>query len=211
MRLSFLQKLGAYSIIAGGFLSAAYAFCFTLLLPVQEPTKDFSKMVSHPNWIWVTSLALPGIILMVFGFTAVYSRIYEKSGWLGFTGYFFITTAYVFQAAQLVSEIFLYPIIAENASSVELLSKNIILNHPLNTVFSYGFQAIILLGVLLFGITLIRFKEFNKLGGILFLSGAVFYAAVSALSIFIGIAGIIMFSAGCTIIGLNLMKMKKQV
>lgn len=208
MKLSFLQKLGAYSIIAGGFLFAAYAVCFTLLLPVHEMTKDFSKVVSHPNWIWITSLALPGIIMMVFGFTAVYTRIYEKSGWLGFTGYFFITTAYIFQAAQLVQEIFLYPIIAESHSSVGLLRNNIIFNHPLNTIFSYGFQVILLIGVLLLGVALIRFKEFNKLGGVLFLSGALFYAVVSAVSIYIGLAGIIMFSVGCTIIGLNLIKIR---
>lgn len=208
MKLYFLQKLGAYSIILGGLLLAAYSICFTFLLPVQEMEIDFSKVVSHPNWIWVTLIALSGIILMVFGFTAVYSRMYEKSGWVGFTGYFFITIAYILQIAQLVLEVFYYPIIAENDSSVELLSNNIIWNHPLNLIFYYGFQAFLLLGILIFGIALIRFKEFNKIGGILFLVGAIFYAVVSILSIYIGLAGIIMFAAGCVIIGLNLIKDK---
>lgn len=37
---------------------------------------------------------------MIFGYTAVYSRFYHKAGIVGFIGYVFIITAYIFQAAK---------------------------------------------------------------------------------------------------------------
>ncbi|MCX7711122.1 MAG: hypothetical protein N2484_14890 [Clostridia bacterium] len=204
MKLSTLHKSGGYAIIIGAFLFAVWAVCWTFLLPNPEQVKDFTITVSSPHWIWINSLALPAMFLTVFGFTALYSRMYEKSGWLGFTGYIFITTAYILQAAMLTWEIFLYPVFVSYKPSAALLRDNIMLNHPMVSIFNYLFMITIFLGVLLFGIALIRFPGFKKIGGILFLAGALIYAV--APSIYLSIISVLAFSAGCFILGMNLMK-----
>lgn len=206
MQLRSLQKFGGYSIIAGAVLFTIWAICWTFLLPVSNQIKDFSAVVTHPNWIWINSLALPGIILTIFGFTALYSRIYNKSGWLGFLGYIFITTAYIFQAAMLTWEIFLYPAIASHEPSLILFREEILFGHSLVSLFGMIFSATILLGVLLFGIALIRFKEFKKTGGVLFLSGAVIYAIGPAAYLYISILGVVIFAAGCFLLGMNIIR-----
>ena len=206
MELKTLQKTGAYAIIIGAITFVVWTICWTFLLPREALTADFSLMVKDPDWIWINTIALPAMILTIFGFTAIYSRLYQTSGWLGLIGYIVITIAYIFQAAQLTWEIFLYPVIVAYEPAVPLLSENIMINHPLVTIFSIIFSASVLLGVLLFGIVLIRSKVFQKIGGILFLTGAILYAVGSMFTVYLGILGVLMFAAGCLILGINLMK-----
>ncbi len=205
MNLKALQKFGGVSIILGALLFMVYAVCFNLFLPVEEGLKDFSLLINSPHWIWICSIAFPGIILMIFGFTAIYSRMYDRAGWIGFIGYIFITLAYIFQTAMLTWEIFIYPIIASHESSVVLLRDNIMLADPLFSLFSMLFMVTIVLGVFIFSIALFRSKVFHKAGAGLFLLGAVLYAVGP---IFIGLLGIGLFSVGCFILGMNLIKQK---
>lgn len=206
MKLSTLQRLGGISIIIGAVLFTAWAVCWPTLLPVQEQSRDFSAMVLHPNWIWIASLALPGVVLMVFGFTAVYSRFYQEAGALGLTGYVFISLAYILQGAQLTWEIFLYPIIAGHAPSMPLFRDKIMLNHPLFAAFRVLFDTVIFAGVVAFSAALIRSKQFPKIAGVLILCGALVYAVGPMFWIYFGIIGVLVLSAGCVILGLKLVK-----
>ncbi len=210
MKLSTLQRLGGFAIIIGAALFTAWSVLWPVLLPVQERTRDFSLMVLSPNWIWINALALPGVILMVFGFTAVYSRFYQNSGILGFLGFVFIALAYILQAAQLTWEIFMYPVIAGYAPSIPLLSNNIMKLHPLFSMFRLMFQLTIFLGVILFSAALLRSREFPKSAGILILCGAVIYAVGPMLWVYLGLIGVFILSAGCFILGLKLAGIKSM-
>ncbi len=205
MNLKTLQKFGGISIILGAFLIMSYAISFNILLPVRDESADFSMWVSNPNWIWICTLAFIGVILMVFGFTAIYSRLYEKSGWIGFIGYICISLAYILQIASLTWEIFIYPVLVADESSIGIIRDEILISHPIVSVFFTLFIIIITLGVLLFGITLLRSKEFNKVSSALFLVGVILYAVGP---LFIAVLGVIMFAVGSFILGLNLIKRK---
>ena len=127
MKLSTIQKLGGVSIIIGSILLTVWTILWTSLLPIHEIAKDFSILVLSPNWIWITSIVFPGTIFMIFGFTAVYSRMYQSAGILGLLGYVFIVLAYIFQTALTSWELFLYPIIAHNEATIFLLRDKVIL------------------------------------------------------------------------------------
>jgi hypothetical protein len=209
MKLSTLQKLGGIAIIIGAVLFTAYAVCRPIFLPVIGKTGDFSLIIASPNWIWISTLSLPGVLLMVFGFTAVYSRIYKNAGVIGLIGYLFIALAYILQGAQLTWEIFLYPIIAGHGPSLALFKDRIMLMHPLFQLYRILFDTTIGIGVILFSITLIRGKAFPKIAGILVLCGAFIYAAGPFLNTYVGILGVLILSAGCFILGTKLLSEAK--
>ena len=109
MKLSQIQRLGGIAIILGSILFAVWAIGWTTLLPVSERSRDISLLILNHNWIWISSMAFPGVILMIFGYTAVYTKLFDNSGISGFIGYIFIIIAYILQAAKITWEIFLYP------------------------------------------------------------------------------------------------------
>jgi hypothetical protein len=210
MKFSTIQRLGGIAIILGSVLFTAWAICWTTLLPVHERARDVSLMILNPNWIWIASLAFPGIILMIFGYTAVYSRLYNKTGTLGFIGYIFIIVAYIFQAAKVTWEIFLYPIIVSYTPSLPLFTDKIIMQHPQFILFRWLASATIFIGVILFCITLIRSREFPKSAGILILCGAVIYAVGPMINIYLAIAGVLILSIGCFILGQRMLYNVKE-
>jgi hypothetical protein len=96
MKLVTLHRFGGISLILGSLLLATYAICFSLLLPVKSVRQDYVAAVMNPNWIWITSVAFFGVVFMIFGFTAVYSRISEGSGALGLWGYIVLEKMLIF-------------------------------------------------------------------------------------------------------------------
>lgn len=204
MKLSTLQKLGGTALIIGVLFLTSWAVCWTMLLPVHERARDASVLVLNRNWIWISSLAFPGIVLMILGFTAVYSKIFRNAGLVGLVGYLFIVAAYIFQAAKVIWEIFVYPAIVSHAPSIALLRDRILLLHPQVCLFRTLAETTIFLGVVLFCAALIRSKIFPKIAGILILCGALIYALGPILNIYIGIAGVVVLSAGCFILGIRM-------
>lgn len=155
----------------------------------------------------VTLVALAGLVLMIFGFTAVYSRLYARSGIIGFLGFIFMQLAYLFQACIVTWEIWLYPIIARQSTTATLFKDGII-EHDFAVVLFEGISNIsILLGIILFCLAIIRSKEFSKVAGILIFTGAIVYAVVPVL--LISIAGIVILSLGCLSLGMTLIRGKK--
>jgi hypothetical protein len=211
MKIETLQKYGGLSIISGSLLLTVYSICFSLLLPVNSLRQDYVSAVLNPNWIWVTSVAFFGVLFMMFGFTAVYSKIRETSGTLGFCGYIILELAYLFQACKITWEICLWPVIASNASSAPLLGDKILLHSTFVAILNYSAMVSILLGIILFCIALINSKVFSKYGGILILTGALLYGLGPMLSVIVAIGGIFIFSAGCFIIALKLLSAKTTI
>jgi hypothetical protein len=206
MQLSTIQKLGGVSLILGSVLLLAYSILFPLLLPMSEMLTDFTLLVLNPNWLWISLVVFIGVMMMIFGFVAVYSKLFAESGLTGLVGFIFIEIAYILQACKVTWEIFLWPVIASNQTSLFLLKDFVIKNSALVVTFREIASITIFAGIILFCIALIRSKSFPKLGGILIFIGAFMYGLGPLLSVIVAMAGIFILSIGCTIIGLSLIK-----
>jgi hypothetical protein len=205
MHISTLQKIGGGSLILGSLLLLAYSILFPLLLPVSEMSTDFTLLVLDPNWLRLALVALTGVILMVFGFAAVYSKIFEESGLVGLLGFIFLEIAYIMQACKVTWELFLWPVIASHQATLFLLRDFVIKNSALVVTFRWIAGITIFLGIIFFCIALIRSKSFPKHGGILIFIGAFMYGLGPFLSVIAAMAGIFILSIGCTIVGYRLM------
>ena len=208
MKLETLQKFGGVSLILGALLLAAYSICFSFLLPLESVRRDYVAVVMNPNWIWIASMAFFGVIFMMFGFTAVYSKIREGSGTLGLCGYIVIEIAYLFQACKVTWEICLWPVIASKTVFAPLLGDKILLQSPFVSLLNYSSMGTIFLGIILFCIALVNSKYFPKYGGILIFAGALIYGFGPMLSTIIAISGICIFSLGCLIIASGLFRVR---
>ena len=206
MKLATIQKLGGLSLIAGSVLLAAYSVLFLSLFPISEIQRDFASVVLRSPFIGGAEIAFAGVVLMIFGFAAVYSRLYQGAGTLGLVGFVFIEIAYLLQACKVTWEIFIYPIIAGNSSSAGLLRDGILRDHSLFHAFKAGASASIFLGTILFCLTLVRSKEFPKAAGILIFVGALAYGLGPVLSMMVAIGGIIVLALGCLLLGLELIR-----
>jgi hypothetical protein len=206
MQLSTIHKLGGASLILGSVLLLVYSILFPLLLPMNEMYTDFTLLVLNPNWICLAVVVFAGVIMMIFGFGAVYSKLYAESGLVGLLGFIFVEIAYILQACKVTWEIFLWPVIASQRESLFLLRDFIIKNSALVATFRVIASITIFLGIILFCIALIRSISFPKLGGILIFVGAFMYGIGPLLSVIVAMAGIFILSIGCTIIGLTLIQ-----
>jgi hypothetical protein len=204
MKLSNLQKFGGVSLIVGSLCLTAYSAFFFMLLPIGKVRQDMTLGILNPNWTWIGMTALFGVVLMMFGFTAVYSKLFKESGALGFFGYIFVEIAYLLQACKVTWEVCLYPVIARNQSSA-LLFKESILKHSFAFIAFRSVASLsILLGIVLFCVMLIRSKEFPKSAGILIFIGALLYGFGPMLTISMAMGGIIILSIGCFQVGSKL-------
>jgi hypothetical protein len=147
---------------------------------------------------------------MIFGFTAVYSKIYEEAGWLGFTGYFFAIISYVLQVGKVCWETFIFPVVCSNSASAVLL-KNAILQHSLSyTMFKAISGITIILGIVFFCIALIRSKIFPKVAGLLIFIGALMYGLRPIFNVLVANSGTFIFSIGCLFLGVSLFRQNSK-
>jgi hypothetical protein len=204
MKLSKLQKFGGVSLILGSVFLTAYSVFFFTVLPIGKVRQDVTLGILNPNWTWIGMTAFFGVVLMMFGFTAVYSKLFKESGALGFLGYIFVEIAYLLQACKVTWEVCLYPVIARNQSSVFLFKDSILKHSFAYVAFRSTASISILLGIVLFCVMLIRSKEFPKSAGILIFIGALLYGLGPILMVFMAIGGIIVLSIGCFQVGLKL-------
>ena len=206
MQLASLERLGGISLIVGSVLFAAYASMFPVLLPIGSGTYDYVAVVLNPNWVRLAFVAFIGILLMLVGFYAVYSRIRAKGGVLGAVGFLFIEAAYLLQACKVTWELFLYPIIAAHPESAFLLREAIIKHDPAVVAFRTVSAITIFLGVVLFCFALHRSNEYPSVAPLLIFGGAIVYAIGPVVSIFASIAGIFVLAIGCSLLGIRLLK-----
>lgn len=204
MQLTTLQRLAGSALITGSVLLALYAIAFPALLPMDRAAVDFTLLVLNPHWLWLAAIAFAGVLLMVAGFAGIYSRLYSTAGCTGLVGFIALELAYLLQACKVTWEIFLYPVIAGHPTAITLLRDGIIKHSSPFGIFQLGAMGSILVGTLLFCFTLIRAREFPKSGGIVLLTGALLYGL--HLNTPTAIAGILIHSVGCLILGLRLFR-----
>ena len=206
MNVLTLEKLGGVALILGAVLLTLYAIAYPLLLPVGGGSPDYAQVVLSPHWVWIAIMAFAGVLLMLIGFAAVYSRLRATAGWTGLLGFLFIEAAYLLQACKVTWEIFLYPIIAAHPESAFLLRDRIIWHDAAVSVFRLTASGTIFIGIVLFCLALIRSDEFPKAGAVLVFAGALVYGLGPMFSVFVAIAGIIALSIGCLLLGMRLIQ-----
>ena len=206
MKIVQVQKLGGVSLILGSMLLLIYSIVFSVVMPVDHIRTDYAIVVLHPCWIPLAWSALVAVLLMLFGFTAVYSKIITEAGVAGLLGFIFIELAYLLQACNITWEIFIWPVIASHRDSVFLLRDLVFKNDPLMGIFKMSASMTILLGIVLFCFALVRSTIFPKSGGILIFIGALLYGLGPLFSVMVAIIGIFLLSVGCSIIGIRLIK-----
>ncbi len=204
-----LEKIGGVSLIAGSLLLTAYAALFPVLLPIGNGTYDYVQVVLDPDWVRLAATAFAGVLLMLVGFYAVYSRIRSQTGVVGAIGFLFIEAAYLLQACKVTWELFLYPIIAVHPESAFLLRDLVIKHDPGVGLFRLTASVAIFIGILLFCHTLYRSSEYPKAAAVLIFVGALVYAIGPMFSIFISVAGIFTLAVGCLLLGLRLFRVQR--
>ena len=204
MSTTMSEKLGGFSLILGSASFAAYSLLYAVLLPIGSGTYDYVSVVLNSNWVRLALMAFIGILLMLAGFYAVYSRIRATSGAVGAIGFLFIEAAYLLQACKVTWELFLYPIVASHPESAFLLRDAVIKHDPSVALFRMVASVTIFIGVTLFCLALYRSKAYPKAAPLLIFVGAVVYAIGPLLSVFVSIAGIFVLAVGCALLGLSL-------
>ena len=205
MRMT-LNQTGGIALILGAILFALYSSLFFVLLPIGSGNFDLAAAVMDPDWLRLTITAFLGILLMLYGFYAVYARLQNSSGGLGATGFLLIELAYLLQACKVTWEIFLYPVIAANPGSAFLLRDGVLKHAPAVMLFRSASSLIIFAGILLFCAALYRSRQFPKIAPVLVFAGALLYAVGPFISIFVGVPGIFLFAIGCSLLGLHLLR-----
>lgn len=208
MNMPPIEKVGGLSLILGSLLLTLYAALFPVLLPLGNGAYDYVQVVLNPNWIRLALAAFVGVLLMLIGFYAVYSRLRSKAGMIGAIGFLFVEAASLLQACKLTWELFLYPIIAAHPHSAFLLREAIIKNDPVVVIFRVISALTIFIGIVLFCLSLYRSNEYPKAAAILIFVGALVYAMGPMISLFVSVAGIATLAMGCFLLGLRLFKVQ---
>lgn len=204
MQLLSIQRLAGGALILGALLLATYATAFPVLLPMDKMDSDFAQLVLSPHWLWLAGVALAGVLLLATGFAGVYSRLYGTAGWTGLIGFVFLELAYLLQAMMVSWEVFLYPLIARHSGSIALLRDKLIIQDRLVHGFELASAFTILIGTVLFCLTIVRSRCFPRYAGVLVFVGALLYGL--NLSMTLAIAGILIHALGCLILALRLFR-----
>ncbi len=198
------ERLGSVFFALGSILLAGYAALFVLLLPIHDGDFDYVRVVTSPHWRSIALIAFVGVVSLLTGLEAVYSRIRDSAGILGATGLVLTKVALVLQACVLTWEMLMDPVIAAHPESAFLLREGWIVNAPWMVAFRWVFLLTILGGALLFGLAVLRSKQFPMPAIALLIAGAVLYAVGPRLSVFIAISGVMLFAIGGLLIGARL-------
>jgi hypothetical protein len=206
MAKASLQTLGGVSLIGGSLLLTLYSTAFPLLIPMTEMKSDFVRVVLSPHWVPLAGIGLIGVLFMIAGFGAVYSKLRTNTGVIGAIGFLSLEAAYFLQACKLTWELFLYPIIAAHPESAFLLRNAVIVGDTSVRAFMATSAITIFVGIALFCFTLYRSRSFPKVAAVLIFTGALLFGLGQIISLFAMIAGILILASGCFVLGIKLIR-----
>jgi hypothetical protein len=207
MSSSLLDRSGGAAIALGAVLFAVYASLFSVLLPLGHGEMDFAQVVRDPNWVRLALAALTGILLMLYGFYAVYDRLRGEGGVIAAVGFLFVELAYLMQACKVTWELFVYPVIAGHEASAFLLRDGVLKHDSAVLLFRLASSVSIFIGICLFCLSLYRSRHFPNSAAILIFAGALIYGLGPIFSLYVAIAGILILAVGCGILGVSLIKL----
>jgi len=203
------ERLGAACFTMGSALLAAYAILFSLLLPIHSDGMDYSRLVLNPSWARLTLVAFIGVVLMLAGMDALYSRVRVTAGFAGTIGFLFTKTALLLQACVLTWELLLDPVVAAHSESAFLLREGIIATDPAMVNFRWASVITIVVGTVLFGLAVYRSRQFSRTALALIAVGALVYAIGPMVSVLLTVGGVITLSVGCVLVGVRLWRVKE--
>src|SRR4051812_24742428 len=198
------ERLGAVCLLLGAALLAVYAVLFSLLVAIGRGPFDYVAAVSSPHWRSIALMAFLGVLSLLAGLDAIYSRIRATAGVTGRAGLLLTKFALTFQACVITWELLLDPIIASHPESTFLLRDRVIAQDRTIAIFGMAVLATTVLGALSFGVAVYRSNRFSKVARLLLVAGAAVYSVGPMISMLLAIAGVILFALGAILIGVRL-------
>ena len=143
-----------------GFAALLAGTIFAGIQPIHPP--DFLPSVNTTAWAIIMPIKLLMCLLFLLGFTGLYARQVEETGWVGLVSFLMLSLSWTLQTAFIFVETFILPVLAMPAPEFVESVLGIINGFPgdmnigaLSTV--YGLTGILyMLGGLLFGIATFR-------------------------------------------------------
>jgi hypothetical protein len=206
MDLKKIQQIGGISLVIGAVCLTVYSIMFFLVLPFKQIQTDMSQVVIHKFWITNTLIVFCGLILLMFGYLAAYSKMYSETKTTGFISIVIIEIAYLLQVCKVTWEIFIYPMLIRYDQTLFLLKDSVLKNDPAIGVYRLISSLAILAGVILFSFALYKSNVYSKLSAVFIALGAIMYGVGPLAGIFVAIPGIVIFAAGCFLLSLKLLK-----
>ena len=93
-----------------GFAALLAGIIFAGIQPIHPP--DFLPSVTTTAWATIMPVKLLMCLLFLLGFTGLYARQIEETGWLGLVGYLMLSLTWVIQTAFIFAETFILPVLA---------------------------------------------------------------------------------------------------
>lgn len=198
------RRFGAAAVIGGALLLVIYAGLFAFVLPVGPDQFDYVAIVVSPWWRPLAGMAMAGLFLLLVGLDSIYAALRPTAGIPAWPGLVILKLALVLQACKLSWQLLLEPAIAHQPAAQFLLRDSVLLTDSAISVFRVAAAAILVFGVLLFGVAMHHSGLVPRLALGLIASGALGYAAGFLLSIYVAVGGLITLGIGCVLIGRRL-------
>jgi hypothetical protein len=209
MNLQKLNKFSAFSAFAFAFFCLLWTILMLALLPASAGQKDYSLMVTDPQW---TIVAITGLISSVFALIAVsgiYHRSHEKGGILLFAGVAIFSLGILFEFASLTWDVFIWPVMCANEQYIGFVSSGELIKTPQFKVFLILMLGSLFLGTVLTALALLKIKDYGKWSPWLLISGIVLYAAGGLVNVFVGTAGLVLYCLAFVLIGYRFLNPEK--
>jgi len=172
---STLMRLSGVSAILAGIIFAG-------IQPIHPP--DFLPSVTTTAWAIIMPVKLLMCLLFLLGFTGLYTRQVEETGWVGLVGFLMLSLFWTIQTAFIFVETFILPVLAVPAPEFVKSILGIFNGFPGDMNIGalpavYGLAGLLyMLGGLLFGIATFRAGILPRLAaGLLAVTAAVTPAA----------------------------------
>jgi hypothetical protein len=189
---SLIRWCGGALLLAGAILGVS-----TLLHPneVADP-----EAVLSSAWVIVHTAYVPGFVLVLFGLTGLYARLAERGGRLGLAGFVLSFIGGALFLVVVVTEAAIVPAIAASDAGPTLLDPaGPLFGGELGLIFLAG-QVAFSVGVILFGISIVRADVLPRPAGLLLL-GAPLAAFWPPLPQLVGVAGGVQLGLGYAWLG----------
>lgn len=165
-----------------GFAALLAGIIFAGIQPIHPP--DFLPSVTTTAWATIMPVKLLMCLLFLLGFTGLYARQVEETGWLGLVGYLMLCLSWSLNTAFIFVETFILPVLAVPSPQFVESILGIINGFPGDMNIGalpavYGLTGILyMLGGLLFGIATFRASVLPRwAAGLLAVASAVTPAA----------------------------------
>ena len=192
MSSSRLYRIGGIVLIIAAVLQAIASVAITFVFPDTGPDVAMS-VVTTSTWSMLFSLNFISIMLLLFGLIGLYLYQARKAGVLGLLGFLSTFLGYLFSG--IVASFFFMSVMPYLATKGTSAFKD-----AFDTVglFGLGGGALLVLGLVLLGISMMRAKVFPRLAGILILiSGILAFAGILGLNFIVSLIGSVGTIAEC--------------